>query len=75
MIRFVLRTLLQAIVRALLTAVLYFAGARLGYAFALQAGFVTLWPPSGLMLGLLTLTPGQPLAAADHRRAARKSCL
>jgi two-component system, cell cycle sensor histidine kinase and response regulator CckA len=31
----------------------YFAGARAGYALQIPAGIVTLWPPAGIMLGLL----------------------
>src|SRR5690348_135816 len=38
---------------ALLTALVYYAGARVGYRFAIPHGIVALWPPSGLMLGLL----------------------
>ena len=34
-------------------AVSYFALARLGYRFAIPSGIATLWPASGLMLGLL----------------------
>jgi PAS domain S-box-containing protein len=37
-------------------AVAYFASARLGYALAIPHGIVTLWPPSGVMLGLLALS-------------------
>jgi PAS domain S-box-containing protein len=39
-----------------LAAVAYFASARLGYTFAIPHGIVTLWPPSGVMLGLLLLS-------------------
>jgi PAS domain S-box-containing protein len=38
-----------------LAAAAYFVSARLGYAFAIPHGIVTLWPPSGMMLGLLLL--------------------
>ena len=41
--------------RAVLVAVAYFAGARLGYAFAVD-GTVRLWPPGGLMLGILAMS-------------------
>ncbi len=44
------------LLRSLLVALAYFAGARLGYAFAV-GGTVSLWPPSGLMLGVLALAP------------------
>src|ERR1041385_640880 len=44
------------LVRALLAALAYFVGARLGYALAIPHGLVTLWPPSGIMLGLLLLS-------------------
>ena len=37
-------------------AVAYFATARVGYAGSV-GGTVTLWPPSGLMLGLLAMSP------------------
>src|SRR5437868_4117145 len=46
-----------AAVRAVLAAAAYFASARLGYAFAIPHGFVTLWPPAGVMLGVLALSP------------------
>jgi PAS domain S-box-containing protein len=36
-----------------LTAIAYYAAARLGYRFAIPRGIVTLWPPSGVVLGLL----------------------
>jgi PAS domain S-box-containing protein len=39
-----------------LAAVAYFVSARLGYTFAIPHGTVTLWPPSGVMLGLLLLS-------------------
>src|ERR1051325_10309322 len=35
----------------------YFAGARLGYLFAIPHGIVAIWPPSGILLGLLLLSP------------------
>jgi two-component system cell cycle sensor histidine kinase/response regulator CckA len=38
-----------------LVAAAYFLSARLGYAFSV-GGMVTLWPPSGLMLGLLAIS-------------------
>jgi PAS domain S-box-containing protein len=41
--------------RVALAATAYFASARLGYALAIPHGIVTLWPPSGVMLGLLLL--------------------
>src|SRR5689334_180629 len=40
---------------AVLGAVAYFAGARIGYAFAIPHAFVTLWPPAGITLALLML--------------------
>ena len=45
----------RGVLRATLVAVAYFAGARLGYAFALE-GTVSLWPPAGLMLGVLAMS-------------------
>ena len=39
-----------------LAAVAYFVSARLGYTLAIPHGIVTLWPPSGVMLGLLLLS-------------------
>src|ERR1041385_5810697 len=47
---------MQALVRAGVAALAYFASARLGYAFAIPHAFVTLWPPSGVMLGLLAVS-------------------
>jgi two-component system, cell cycle sensor histidine kinase and response regulator CckA len=44
---------MASVLRALLAAIAYFASARLGYAFAIQDSVVTLWPPAGVMLGLL----------------------
>ena len=43
----------RAILVAILSALAYYAGARLGYRFAIPAGVVTLWPASGVMLGLM----------------------
>lgn len=40
----------------ILVALAYFGGARLGYAFAV-GGTVSLWPPSGVMLAVLALSP------------------
>jgi PAS domain S-box-containing protein len=40
-----------------LAATAYFASARVGYAFSIPQGVVTLWPPSGIMLGLLVMSP------------------
>jgi two-component system cell cycle sensor histidine kinase/response regulator CckA len=40
-----------------LVAIAYYVSARLGYLLALPGGLVTLWPPSGLMLGFLLLSP------------------
>ncbi|MFN2602463.1 MAG: PAS domain S-box protein [Gemmatimonadaceae bacterium] len=40
----------------ILTAVGYYVSARLGYLLAIPRGVVTLWPPSGLMLGLLLVS-------------------
>lgn len=37
-------------------AVGYFVAARIGYAFGIGGGLVTLWPPSGLMVGLLLIS-------------------
>jgi signal transduction histidine kinase/CheY-like chemotaxis protein len=48
----VARNLLQTV----LIALAYYCGARLGFAFAV-GGSVALWPPSGLMLGVLALSP------------------
>ena len=45
------------VVRVLLVALAYFTAARLGYAFAVGSGTVTLWPPSGVTLALLLLSP------------------
>jgi PAS domain S-box-containing protein len=39
-----------------LAAAAYFLSARVGYAFAVPQGVVTLWPPSGVMLGLLCVS-------------------
>jgi two-component system cell cycle sensor histidine kinase/response regulator CckA len=47
---------MQPLVRAVLAALAYFASARLGYALAIPNGLVTLWPPSGVILGLLLLS-------------------
>lgn len=44
------------LVRAVLAAAGYFATAQIGYAFGIAGGLVTLWPPSGLMLGLLLIS-------------------
>jgi PAS domain S-box-containing protein len=46
-----------AILRAVLVSVAYFAGARVGYGLAIGKGLVALWPPSGIMLALLLLSP------------------
>jgi integral membrane sensor domain MASE1 len=53
------RDTVRALVLAVLAAAAYFVSARLGYAFAIPHGFVTLWPPSGLMLGLLVSSIGR----------------
>jgi PAS domain S-box-containing protein len=45
------------VLKAGLAAAAYFAAARIGYAFGISGGLVTLWPPSGLMLGLLLTSP------------------
>jgi PAS domain S-box-containing protein len=45
------------ILHVLLVGVAYFAGARVGYAFSIGGGLVTLWPPSGIILGILLLSP------------------
>ena len=45
----------SGVLRTVLVALAYFTGARLGYAFA-AGGVVSLWPPSGLMLGLLAVS-------------------
>lgn len=42
------------VLRLVLVGAAYFACARLGYAFTV-GGMVSLWPPSGLMLGLLAI--------------------
>jgi signal transduction histidine kinase len=44
------------LLKAVLAAAAYFAMARVGYAFGIGGGLVTLWPPSGLMLGLLLIS-------------------
>ena len=54
---------MQTLVRAVLAALAYFASARLGYAFAIPQGVVTLWPPSGVILGLLLLSERRHWAA------------
>jgi PAS domain S-box-containing protein len=54
---------MQTVVRAVLAALAYFASARLGYAFAIPQGVVTLWPPSGVILGLLLLSERRHWAA------------
>jgi two-component system cell cycle sensor histidine kinase/response regulator CckA len=48
---------LRTLLRVALVATGYFASARLGYALAIGNGTVTLWPPSGVMLGLLAMAP------------------
>ena len=51
---------------ACLSAIGYFVAARLSYAFAIGAGTVTLWVPSGLTLALLLMNPSSrwlPIAA------------
>ena len=45
------------LLRIFAVALAYFAAARLGYAFAVGSGTVTLWPPSGVTLALLLLSP------------------
>ncbi|MEW5983854.1 MAG: MASE1 domain-containing protein [Acidobacteriota bacterium] len=45
----------HALALVMLSALAYFASARVGYALAIPAGIVTLWPPAGVMLGLLAL--------------------
>ncbi len=47
----------EMVLYALLAMAAYFASARIGYRFAIPQGVVTLWPPSGVMLGLLLLSP------------------
>jgi two-component system cell cycle sensor histidine kinase/response regulator CckA len=47
---------MRVVLRLLLAALAYFGSARLGYAFAIPQGVVTLWPPSGVMLGLLAIS-------------------
>ncbi|HEV8195148.1 MAG TPA: MASE1 domain-containing protein [Gemmatimonadales bacterium] len=47
---------MQGVLRVACAGLAYFASARLGYAFAIPHGIVTLWPPSGVMLGLLALS-------------------
>jgi PAS domain S-box-containing protein len=39
-----------------LSAMAYFAAARLGYGLTIPHGVVALWPPAGVMLGLLLLS-------------------
>jgi integral membrane sensor domain MASE1 len=48
--------MVRAALFAALGGLAYFGSARLGYALAVPQGVVTLWPPSGVMLGLLVLT-------------------
>ena len=43
----------RTILLGALAAVAYFVTARVGYAFSIPGGVVTLWPPSGVTLGLL----------------------
>ena len=54
---------MENLLRAGLAALAYFASARLGYAFAIPQGVVTLWPPSGVILGLLLLSERRHWAA------------
>ena len=46
---------LQTATRVLLAGIAYYASARVGYALAIPHGIVTLWPPSGMVLGILLL--------------------
>ncbi|MEO8453507.1 MAG: MASE1 domain-containing protein, partial [Gemmatimonadota bacterium] len=46
---------MRLVVITALVAVAYFAAAQVGYAFAIPQGTVTLWPPAGVMLGILLL--------------------
>jgi PAS domain S-box-containing protein len=48
-----IRGLMRAIAILCVTALGYYAAARLGYAYAISGGFLILWPPSGLMLAIL----------------------
>ncbi|MGQ0640887.1 MAG: MASE1 domain-containing protein [Gemmatimonadaceae bacterium] len=50
---------MHPVIRAVVVALAYFASARVGYLFAIPNGLVTLWPPSGVMLGLLVLSRRQ----------------
>jgi len=50
------RNVARTLVRAVLAAAAYYECARLGYLFAIPHGIVTLWPASGLMLGLLLVS-------------------
>ena len=45
------------VLTAVACAAAYFVAARIGYAFGIGGGLVTLWPPSGLMLALLLINP------------------
>ena len=47
----------RATVLVLVAGVAYFTGARAGYALQIPGGIVSLWPPAGIMLGLLVRTP------------------
>ena len=47
---------MRVLLRMALAALAYFGSARLGYAFAIPGGVVTLWPPAGVMLALLILS-------------------
>src|ERR1043166_6922220 len=47
---------MRPLLRLLLAAAAYFVAARLGYAFKIPGGSVTLWPPAGVMLALLLLS-------------------
>ncbi|MEO5511920.1 MAG: PAS domain S-box protein [Longimicrobiales bacterium] len=49
----------ESAIRAVLVAFAYYGTARLGYLGSAPHDFVTLWPPSGLMLGLLLITRRQ----------------
>ena len=46
----------QTAIRVLLAGIAYYASARVGYALAIPHGIVTLWPPSGVILGILLLS-------------------
>lgn len=47
------------LLRIVFVGIAYFASARIGYALAIGGGMIMMWPPSGLMLGLLAMAPNR----------------